>query len=335
MMRWAHLLCLGLVMVGAPGREAQAHAFDPNVLQLQETARGELWLTWTTSTPTDASRPTLPDRCLAEDIATAEPATTGRRTSVRWRVDCGEQDLAGAHIRFDGPATDTDTLVRLHRRDGSRWTMMVRAGEALVTLPAPDETDFFAVAVRYFTLGIEHIAFGIDHLLFVAALWLLVADRRSLLWTITAFTVGHSVTLGLATFNIITPRSAPVEVLIALSIVVLARQICIDESSASGHPFRQRTWTVALGFGLLHGFGFAGALRTLGVPREQILTALGAFNLGVELGQLTFVLLMSAGALVAEHSLRTVQPRNRKLVGYGLGAIATFWVAQRAIELGV
>ena len=326
-------LVVAVGLIGATAGTAAAHAFDPNILQLQELIDGDVRVSWTTSTPTESSRPTLPESCSIAAPSTQQ-RLAGTRTTTWWRVDCGEGGLAGAPIVIGGAAASADTVVRLHRRDGTRWTMVARAGGDKIRLPDRGNANRLAVAWRYMTLGIEHIALGLDHLLFLIALWLLVPDRRGLWSTVTAFTVGHSLTLVMATLDVITPRSAPVEVLIALSIVVLVRQICIDRQPDPNHPLRKRTWTVAMGFGLLHGFGFAGSLRTLGVPTEQVLEALLAFNVGVEIGQLAFVFVLSAAAYVVPRSYRAFSYAGRTGLAYVLGITATLWVVERAIQLG-
>ncbi|MEL7371637.1 MAG: HupE/UreJ family protein [Myxococcota bacterium] len=321
-------------------KPVDAHVFDPNILQLQETSNGTFVVSWTTSTPDASSWPQLPQHCVAEAANTAaaetarpqpaKPASTalpGQRASTWWRIDCAEQGLAGASIVIQGPSADADTLVRLHRRDGTRWTTVAKAAGDTITLP-DDTAHRWAVVQRYFVLGVEHIAQGVDHLLFLVALWFLVSDRRSLMWTVTAFTIGHSITLVLATLNIVTPHSAPVELLIALSIAVLARQMIWPR------PSGQQTWIVALGFGLLHGFGFAGALRALGIPSSQIVEALGAFNLGVEAGQLVFILGLTAIARMLARWLRSYTSVGRHIVAHAIGATAVLWTVERAFQLG-
>ena len=234
------LLTLALTVgLSAPSiRTAQGHAFDPNILQLNETATGKVRITWTTSTPSDESQPLFPARCATEEPTSRDrpspssPASANDMRRSTWQLlDCGAAGIAGVQIRIGGASAEVDTIVRLYRRDGSRWTTVARAGGDDVTIPDIGSTHRLATVRRYLSLGVEHIALGIDHLLFLVALWLLVSDRRALLWTITAFTVGHSITLALATLDVVTPRSAPVEVLIAVSIAVLARKICMEQTT--------------------------------------------------------------------------------------------------------
>jgi hypothetical protein len=180
----------------------------------------------------------------------------------------------------------------------------------------------------YLRLGVEHILFGIDHLLFVLGLILLVGGLGPLMKTITAFTLAHSITLGLATLGVVRIPQAPVEAVIALSIVFLAAELVRQGRGETGLTAR-RPWLVAFAFGLLHGLGFAGALSDVGLPPGDVPSALLLFNVGVEAGQLAFV--VAALALVrAVQSLPA--PAWRRLEGvsaYAIGSLAAFWVMQR------
>jgi hydrogenase/urease accessory protein HupE len=184
------------------------------------------------------------------------------------------------------------------------------------------------VAAAYLTLGVEHILTGIDHLLFVLALLLLTRGTWRLVKTVTAFTVAHSITLGLATLGIVHVPSKPVEAIIALSIVFVAAEIVQARRGHQGLAARV-PWIVAFTFGLLHGFGFAGALSETGLPAGHIPVALLFFNLGVEAGQLLFVAAMLAVMACARH-IQMVWPRWAGLVPpYAIGGLASFWVIQR------
>jgi hypothetical protein len=184
------------------------------------------------------------------------------------------------------------------------------------------------LAGRYFALGGEHILGGIDHLLFVLGLLLLVHGVWPLVKTVTAFTVAHSITLGAAVLGYIPVQSGPVEAAIALSIVLLAREIIMGHRGRS-HLVHRKPWLVAFIFGLLHGLGFAGALGEIGLRSADVAPALLFFNLGVEAGQLVFVVLL----LVIYQGLREVIKTKVRLldpvVGYALGAMAMFWFLDR------
>ena len=199
--------------------------------------------------------------------------------------------------------------------------------EAFVVEASPSS---YAVAGTYFSLGVDHILRGIDHLLFVLALLLLVNTRRRLLAAVTAFTVAHSLTLAAATLGLVRVPQQPVEAIIALSIVFVAAEIV---RSRSGQPslMQEFPWAIAFTFGLLHGFGFAGALSEIGLPEQAIPVALLFFNLGVESGQLLFI----ASALLVAALARPVATRSAtwapQLPAYGIGALAAFWTIERLV----
>ncbi|MBI3983449.1 MAG: HupE/UreJ family protein [Gemmatimonadetes bacterium] len=184
------------------------------------------------------------------------------------------------------------------------------------------------LAERYFTLGVEHIVFGIDHLLFVLGLLLLVRGFWPLVKTVTAFTVAHSITLGLAALGYIPVHRAPVEAAIALSVVLLAREIVMGYRGRV-HLVHRQPWLVAFAFGLLHGLGFAGALGAMGLRSSDIPLALLLFNGGVEAGQIAFITVL----VILHQSLRKttpmLSPRMEPLLGYSLGVVAMLWLLQR------
>ena len=186
------------------------------------------------------------------------------------------------------------------------------------------------LAARYFVLGGEHILFGVDHLLFVTGLLLLVHSLGELVRTVTAFTVAHSITLAAAVFGWIPVHRAPVEAAIALSIVLLAREIVMGHRGRV-HLVHRWPWLVAFIFGLLHGLGFAGALGAIGLRAHDIPLALLFFNLGVEAGQLSFVsVLVVAGYLGKRLPGRAAAiTRLQPALGYALGALSMVWFFQR------
>jgi len=229
-------------------------------------------------------------------------------------------------------ATITDVLVRIEQLDGSQATILVHPNQARVDLPAAQGK--LAILATYVLHGFDHILLGFDHLLFVLALILIVHSRRTLFWTITAFTAAHSITLALATLRIIQVPSAPVEAAIALSIVLLAYEtfrIRRGEASATA----RWPWVVAFSFGLLHGFGFAGALTRLGLPQGEIPLALFAFNVGVELGQLAFIAAVLTIVALARrvHVLDTIRKYSLTASTYGIGGLATFWFIERVAQI--
>jgi hydrogenase/urease accessory protein HupE len=244
--------------------------------------------------------------------------------------------LAGQTISIQGlSATATDVLVRIESLEGAIQTERLSSTKtSLVVQAVPGSGE---VAATYLRLGVEHILFGFDHLLFVLALVILVRDWRRVALTVTAFTIAHSITLAAATLGFVDVPAPPVEATIALSIMLVAVEIL---NARRGRPSlsARLPWLVAFSFGLLHGFGFAGALAEVGLPHHAIPIALLFFNLGVEIGQLAFV----AAVLLAGNLLRAaiafhLRPalvqlavsRLDVIAAYAIGAVAAFWLIER------
>jgi hydrogenase/urease accessory protein HupE len=244
----------------------------------------------------------------------------------RWRIERAG-GLEGTTVEIVGRAAGvTDVLARLERRNGTSQVESFPPGRAAFTIQPP--LGLAQTAVTYLVLGVEHILAGVDHLLFVLSLLLIVRGFKPIVVTITAFTLAHSLTLAAATLGFVAVPGPPVEAVIALSIVFVASEVVRGLRGTPGLTARA-PWLVAFGFGLLHGFGFAGALAEVGLPQQAIPLALLAFNMGVEIGQLLFVVAMlAAGALLARLPVRV--PRWSKWVTpYAIGTIAMFWVAER------
>ena len=252
----------------------------------------------------------------------------------RRSLEIRDGTLEGKRIEFAGlPATITDVLARVRLLDGRDSTTLVRASRPWLEVAAKQTAA--QIAGSYVIHGIRHIAFGMDHLLFIFGLLLIVKDRWMLLKTVTAFTVAHSITLAIATLGYATPPTVPLNAVIALSILFLGPEIvhsCRRETSLTlRHP-----WVVAFIFGLIHGFGFASAMTGAGLSRTELPLALLSFNVGVEIGQVGFVLLM----ILLERSFRRLEiawPRwVRAVPGYVVGSLGAFWTIQRtAILLGL
>lgn len=324
-MRTLRLLA-GLLLVGVAA-PAAAHEVRPAYLELRETGAGEVDVLWKT--------PMVGDRRLAlapalsgtsEELAPVATRRTGSAAVQTWRLRLAEP-LRGRTLAIDGlEATMTDALVRIELADGTTWVERLTPRAPRVTIP--ERQGGGSVAAAYLELGVEHILLGVDHLLFVLALLLVTRGPLRLVKTVTAFTVAHSVTLALATLGVVHVPQAPVEAVIALSIVFVAAEIVHARRGVPGLTARA-PWLVALTFGLLHGFGFAGALAEIGLPQGQIPLALLFFNLGVEAGQLLFVAAVLA-ALALARRVRIELPRRAELVPpYAIGSLAMFWVIER------
>ena len=237
--------------------------------------------------------------------------------------------LAGKRVEFVGlGGTITDVLVRVQLRDGAYSTSLIHPAQPWLEITAARGP--LAVAGAYLMHGIDHILLGYDHLLFVFALILIVRRTRVLVWTITAFTLAHSITLALATLGVVHLAGPPVEATIALSILLLAGEIVRLQRGEASLTARW-PWLVAFCFGLLHGLGFASALMDIGLPRSDVPLALFTFNLGVELGQLAFVAAV-LGALALARRLAIparIQRYAMPAANYAIGSLAAFWFFQR------
>jgi len=329
---WVWLrLALVLSLLAAP---LVAHEARPAYLELRQAAEGTYDVLWKVPVQGEERRLALDVR-FAPDVAMLSRIHTtfaGNALAQRWQVR-REGGLDGTRVRIEGlEATLTDVLVRLQRLDGSTRTLrVVPSSPSFVVEP---QAGGWEVARTYLALGVEHILLGVDHLLFVLALLLLVKGARRLLATITAFTVAHSLTLAAATLGWVHVPTPPVEASIALSIVFLAREVLQANAGRSGLTARQ-PWLVAFSFGLLHGLGFASALREVGLPAQAIPIALLFFNLGVELGQLAFVAVALAALAAAQ---RLPSPRRTWLSpvpAYAIGTLAAYWTIERVVGFWV
>ena len=221
----------------------------------------------------------------------------------------------------------SDVLLRVLLADGRSLRAVLRPNAPSFILPAAQSPA--GVAAGYLTLGIEHLLTGPDHLAFVLGLVLLVGSGRRLLGTITAFTLGHSVTLSLAALGFVRLPPAPIEAAIALSILVLAVELARQRPTVLG----RRPWLMAASFGLLHGLGFAGALAQVGLPVEEIPLALLSFNVGIELGQIAFVLAILGLGLGLSPLLRRLPAWSAAAPTYVIGTLAAFWMFERLASL--
>ncbi|MDS9467907.1 HupE/UreJ family protein [Paracoccus sp. MBLB3053] len=309
---------------------ALAHALDPGYLELSAMGKDRWRVTW--RMPDVSGRPmgitpALPANCGAEPPPA--PHFDGRGWSTAYVATC-PGGLAGGQIRIEGlENTRTDTLVRYEMTPGKAVTQRLTADAPGFTVPA--DPGAFEVFTSYVSLGVTHILEGIDHLLFVLALLLLVRDPRRLLWAVTAFTLAHSITLAAASMGWLTLPSAPVEVVIALSIVFLAYELAKPPARRDQIAVRFPA-LVSFGFGLVHGLGFAGALREIGLPQGDIPMALLSFNIGVETGQLIFIGAVLTLGWIARRLLPavlTASPWTNRAASYAIGSTAAFWVIER------
>ena len=303
-----------------------AHEVRPAFLELREATPGEFHVLWKTPMVGDARLALTP--VFGTDVVAISPVTTRRVPGAAvqtWTIRAPA--LRGQSLRIDSlESTMTDVLVRVEFADGASWTQRLTPRQPAGTIPP--KTLALGVSGVYLRLGVEHILTGVDHLLFVLALLLIARDWRQLLTTVTAFTGAHSVTLALATLGVVRVPQRPVEAIIALSIAFVAVEIVRERHGRVGLAARA-PWVAAFVFGLLHGFGFAGALAEIGLPPGHIPLALLFFNLGVEAGQLLFI--VAALALIGLlRRMRVTLPSWAALVPpYAIGCVAMAWVLQR------
>jgi hypothetical protein len=264
----------------------------------------------------------MPDSCQAE--GPARGWQDGGTDTSQWVVRC-PGGLVNAPVSIGGlSATMTDALARVERLDGTTQVARLTPANPEFTVTAAE--NWRQVASTYLGLGIEHILLGVDHLLFVLALLMIVPGWRALVGTVTSFTLAHSITLAAATLGWVSFPQAPVEAVIALSILFVAAEIVHWRQGRPGIT-RRAPWLVAFVFGLLHGFGFAGALTEIGLPEHAIPLALLFFNLGVEAGQLLFIAAVFAAWWVLR---RLPMPAWAwRVPVYGIGAMAAFWTIER------
>ncbi|MDM0015941.1 HupE/UreJ family protein [Variovorax sp. J22P168] len=321
------LFSAALIALAVP---AAAHDARPAYLEIRQTTPERYDVLW--RTPVLAGMPLpvvlkLPDG--TNDIV--PPHTQELSDSqVERRVIEAPGGLAGRRIEFTGlQGTITDVLVRVELADGDMTTTLVRSSQPWIEISAIPEGPL-AIAGAFVRHGIEHILLGYDHLLFVFALLLIVPSTCALVWSITAFTLAHSITLALATLGVVHVPGPPVEAAIAFSVLLLASEIVRTRRGEPSLTARW-PWVIAFCFGLLHGFGFAGALSEIGLPRGDIPLALLAFNVGVELGQLAFIGAVLGTMWVAKRSgiSALVERRIVQAVPYAIGALAGFWFVGR------
>ena len=325
---------LNLILLAAIVPGACAHEVRPAYLELRQTGQdtydalwkvpgqGDLRLGLYVQLPATCTNVNEPNRSMANNAYTE-----------RWTVKC-TGSLSGGTIHIAGlSATSTDVLVRLERLDGS--TEVTRLTPSSPTFVVAAAANAVGVARTYTLLGIEHILTGIDHLLFVLALIIITRGGWKLVKTVTAFTVSHSITLTLATLGYVHIPQRPVEAVIALSIVFVAAEILRGRQGYAGITARA-PWLVALIFGLMHGLGFASALKDAGLPVGHIPTALLFFSLGVETGHFLFIgTVLTLFALLVWAASRVTPSYQQRLAtfevlpAYAIGSVAMFWVIQR------
>ena len=306
-----------------------AHRFAPSSLNIEELPSGELAVRWKTPIQLVSDIPlvpALPESCEVIEASPFVPAGTGKLRQSMYRC---AQGLVGQSIEISGLGINqSSALVTVVLQDGVTHQAVLTDQNPSFVVP---ETPYhLSVVGRYSVLGAEHIWAGLDHLLFVLGLLLLVSGGRRLIYTITAFTVGHSVTLAMVTLGLFDYPVAFVEFLIAVSIFALA----IELTRSSGHSrLWRRPWLLAGGFGLLHGMGFAGALAETGLPQTNIPLALLFFNIGIELGQLAFIAVLLLFARLVSRWPISSNPVIVQSPVLLLGVLSAMWCFERGLAV--
>ena len=326
-------ILLAILVQMTIGSSVMAHELRPAYLDIRETATNEFSFVWKVPALEDLRLGLyvrLPDACKAK-TETVKAIQDGAYFE-RWSMACAN-GLKGQEIVIDGlRSTVTDVLARIEYRDGSK--QIARLTPEKPALLVAGGQLWFEVARTYFLLGVDHILTGFDHLMFVLALMLLIHDRWMLVKTITAFTIAHSITLAGATLGYISLPQKPVEATIALSIAFVASEL-VRARSGERRLSEDYPWLVAFVFGLLHGFGFAGALKETGLPQTDISLALLTFNLGVEAGQLIFIAVALAVFQAARILITVPSAPARIAAAYLIGTTSMIWLISRFNSFGV
>jgi hydrogenase/urease accessory protein HupE len=327
----------GLVAAGLMVCAAAAHAHDsrPNFVEIIETETDVFSVQWKIpATVPDAALPTIrmPDSCTTDARLAMQQSEGAYQGRLVYRCPEG---LSGRQVSIDFPIINPSlsSLFQVRLANGEQYVKILKPEESSWTVP--DAENKLAVAGLYTLLGIEHIWIGLDHLLFVTCLLLIARTPRKVLITITGFTVAHSITLALSALDVVRIPTPPVEAAIALSVVFLAWEIVKNDETQL--TFRYPV-AVSASFGLLHGFGFAAVLRDIGLPQTELPTALLFFNVGVEIGQILFLLALVAVFLVMRPVLqRLLLAKDHEVhwtwittpASYVIGGVASYWLIDR------
>ncbi len=321
-------LLLSPFLIQANNQQLLAHEIRPAYLELTEIPAGRFDILW--KQPIRQGRglnvsPKLPDSC--KSLGMHRPDVTPDALIKRWTVDCSPDGINGLQISIVGlNRTLTNVMVRIQYRNGNVTSEVLSADKVSFVV----FQEKAKVPWDYLQLGIMHLLSGFDHILFVIGLMYLVRRPMLLVKTITAFTVAHSITLGLSALGLILMPQSPVEALIALSILFLAFELTRKEPAKN--ITAQYPWLIAFVFGLLHGFGFASVLSNIGLPEPGAIQALFLFNVGVEIGQLILVTVI----LLILHGTK---PRRKQIPFsltrvpiYGMGVVSAFWLIERILN---
>ena len=334
-MRWQYTVFALILVALSGGLSMNLHAHDarPVYVEINERSGGVFQVQW--KVPVSVPPPAHPGVEMPAHCEPLEEPTVSRQGDALFyqrHFSC-PQGISASPLAlvYPGSNPSLSALFQVNLENGERHTQVLRPGRQSWTVPEAE--NFWNVAGQYTILGVEHIFLGMDHLLFVACLVFIAGTFRRILITITGFTLAHSLTLALSTLGVVQLPIAPVEAAIALSIAFLAHEIAVGR--------RDKSWTwrypvvVSTSFGLLHGFGFASVLQELGLPQTELVSGLLFFNVGVEIGQIAFVLILAGIALLLASALKQrvaalLEHRRLNLAGsYLIGIVAVYWLIER------
>ena len=320
------LLLLSALIIAEPW-PTRAHEVRPALLQIKQVGADEYAVTWKVPRKDDllpAIDPVFPPWFIIKEKDGGVEAGSGALFTMKAVTS---RDIHGMVVTVNGlPQSLIDVLLYVEFIDGEKYSMLLQPAKNRATIPFG--SSYAGTILTYFQLGVEHILIGFDHLLFVLALLLLSGGTRRLIATITAFTVAHSITLSLSVLGFVGLPGPPVEAVIALSIVFLSVEL-VNHYKGEQVLSARRPWIVAFIFGLLHGFGFAGALSDIGLPHKGVPLALAFFNVGVEVGQLLFIGAVLSLIAVIRRIGFTRRSLNTMIVPYAIGSVAAFWFIER------
>jgi hypothetical protein len=325
------LAYMAVVLLGLSAMPVYADEIRPALLDIKQQSTGLFAVTWKVPTRGDkilAIAAQLPSSLELLGSPTVKDLPGARIEYAIYKNN--NESLTGQTIFIDGlAALQTDVLLLIQLQDGTQHSAILRPASPEFTIPL--EASKLQVAGDYWRMGTIHILEGVDHLLFVLALMLIVSGFGPLLKAVTAFTVAHSITLVLATLGMVHVPSAPTEAIIALSILFLASEIIHQHNGATGLTERF-PWLIAFIFGLFHGLGFAGALSEIGVPQHEVPLALVMFNVGVETGQILFIVAVLSLWVLLRRLPVTLPQGAWRVMPYAIGSIAAFWTIDRVMS---
>ena len=318
------VVCVGLwVLISSV---AFAHEIRPAYLKMTETAPAEYAFSWSraiAASDLDRTYPRIPDHCSL--LAPPAVSSNGTQLNETCHVKCNS---GLEYLEFYGLSGSQNSIFfEVTLTDQPSKVFIIQSEQTRVELRSTPAT-----VLAYFMIGVEHLIFGLDHVLFVVCLFFLARSPGTIFKTITAFTIAHSITLGLSVLELVSLPRGPIEAIIALSIVFLCRELLLPEERRSKLTARL-PWMMAFAFGLMHGFGFAGVLGDIGLPQQQLIPALLLFNIGIEIGQIALILALSTTNILAQHLLDSRAELAQRALVCGIGGFAAYWTIERTILL--